>query len=50
MTLDEKTKSWKEEFEEKKRYGKRARMQSKDDLVLDEAKNSIILLDIDIQQ
>lgn len=50
MTSDEKTKSGIEKSQVKNRYGKRVRIQSGDDIVLDEAKNEIICLDIDIQQ
>lgn len=46
---DETTESRIEEIEERNRCGKIERTKSEDDLILDEASNSIIL-DVDIQQ
>lgn len=49
-TIKWKTESRIEESKVKIKYGKRARIQSEDDIVLDDAPNSIICLDVDIQQ
>lgn len=46
MPSNEETKSRMEEYEVKKRYEKRARMQNENDLVLDEAPNLMICLDM----
>lgn len=48
MPSDEKTESRIEKSEVEHRCGKRARVQSKDDLVLDETSKLIICLDLDI--
>lgn len=49
MSWHEKTESRIEEYEVENIYEKRKRMQSEDDLILDETSNSIICLDINIQ-